>query len=573
MATVTDGRNGLMATVTDGRVMPDIYGYGQLFAFSGLDGQTSFRDDFVGTLTAKPIGIRFELSKPVTLFFDTQIKKCNAVTSSLIDIETETGRLSVVFSSRHTVTGLSPVEPKLITGYKTATKGNETVCYCGLAKLVLRCTKTDDGYAFILAYGRTLKAAYNGILSVSEYSLSGLIAGHSEFYNKHGIGSDVYARLYLKCLSVLKANIYSPEGRIPCRFTTPDRVPHKKMWLWDSAFHALAIKEFDSALAEEAVEAVLYRRKRSGMIPHMMSPYKRSRITQPPILAYAVWEIYRKTGNRAFLERNAAKLAGYLLWDLKYRDSNGNGLPEWKTERKKNCRCGESGMDNSPRFDNRDTMDAIDFSCFFASDCEALSKIFAELGDRENALLWQKKADQTAQKINELLWDEGDDIYYDLHLNGKHGKIATCASFLPLFCGIADDNRAKKLVENLTDPAKFASPVPIPSLSMADSNFSSDLWRGGVWINYNYMIIHGLKRYGYNELAEEIRAKTLSTVNKWYEEGGCLYEFYDPFDKERPDKLIRKGVKQPEPDWRKHMHAICDFGWTAALTLLLILNK
>ena len=42
MATVTDGRNGLVATVTDGRVMPDIYGYGQLFAFSGLDGQTSF---------------------------------------------------------------------------------------------------------------------------------------------------------------------------------------------------------------------------------------------------------------------------------------------------------------------------------------------------------------------------------------------------------------------------------------------------------------------------------------------------------------------------------------------------
>ena len=50
-----------------------------------------------------------------------------------------------------------------------------------------------------------------------------------------------YERLYYKALSVQKVNVRSAEGRIPCIWTTPDRVPHKQMWLWDSVFHALAI--------------------------------------------------------------------------------------------------------------------------------------------------------------------------------------------------------------------------------------------------------------------------------------------------------------------------------------------
>ena len=39
----------------------DVWGYGQLFAFSGLDGVTRYYDDFVGTLTNKKGEIRFEL--------------------------------------------------------------------------------------------------------------------------------------------------------------------------------------------------------------------------------------------------------------------------------------------------------------------------------------------------------------------------------------------------------------------------------------------------------------------------------------------------------------------------------
>ncbi|MDD3946365.1 MAG: trehalase family glycosidase [Clostridia bacterium] len=555
------------------KTIPDTYGYGQIFAFSALDGKTSFRNDFVGTLTAKPVGIRFELKKPVTLYFDTEIQDCNMVTSDTIDIETIFGQLSLVYKNCHTVVGISPVIPKLQSKYRIKEYGNGTVCGNGKTKLVLRYSKTECGYRFALAYAKTAKAAKKEADSALESDFKDIKNKRLAFYLQQRLQKSDYDKLYLKCLSVLKGNIYSPEGKIPCRFTTPDRVPHKNMWLWDSVFHALALKEFCPEIAEEAIEAVMHCQKKNGMIPHMMTPYRVSRITQPPVLAWGVWKVYQKTKDKSFLERMAFKLSKYLLWDIKHRDHNQNGLPEWKMEHNKHCRCGECGMDNSPRFDNAKKMDAVDFSCFLANDCLYLSKIFSELKDGKNATVWKTCNAEISKKINSLLWNEQDGMYYDLYHTGEHNRTASCASFLPLFCGIADKEQAERLIENLKNKKKFNSPLPIPSLAMDDKQFSSDMWRGSVWLNYNYLIVQGLKKYGYHAYAEEIKTKTLSAVKKWYETCGVIYEFYDVFNEESPDKLLRKGVKQQYPDWRMHMHAICDFGWSAAITLLLILDK
>ena len=39
----------------------NIWGYGQLFGFSAIDGINRYYNDFIGTLTHKKIGIRFEI--------------------------------------------------------------------------------------------------------------------------------------------------------------------------------------------------------------------------------------------------------------------------------------------------------------------------------------------------------------------------------------------------------------------------------------------------------------------------------------------------------------------------------
>lgn len=43
------------------------YSYGQIFAFSGIDGVCDYNDDFVGVQMYEPINIRFHFKKTVTL--------------------------------------------------------------------------------------------------------------------------------------------------------------------------------------------------------------------------------------------------------------------------------------------------------------------------------------------------------------------------------------------------------------------------------------------------------------------------------------------------------------------------
>ena len=65
-------------------IIHDVYSYGQLFCFSGLDGETSRNDDFVGMLLDEPITIRFHFESTVTLKLPLEKDaKFNAVTGDM----------------------------------------------------------------------------------------------------------------------------------------------------------------------------------------------------------------------------------------------------------------------------------------------------------------------------------------------------------------------------------------------------------------------------------------------------------------------------------------------------------
>ena len=98
------------------------------------------------------------------------------------------------------------------------------------------------------------------------------------------------------------------------------------------------------------------------------------------------------------------------------------------------------------------------------------------------------------------------------------------------------------------------------------------MWRGGVWVNLNYFIIKGLKQYGYISLADSLRDITLDMINKWYLKTGCIFEFFDPKGETVPYDCHRKGDPLLKPDYRKHVHSISDYNWSACFAILLIQN-
>jgi len=380
-------------------------------------------------------------------------------------------------------------------------------------------------------------------------------------------------KAFFKACSVLKVNVESPQGEIRFRWTTPDRYPHRNMWLWDSAFQAIGYKHISGRMGEETIQAVLSVQAEDGYIPLCASPQSLEclvdgvRLTQPPTLAWAAWNVYEYTRNKEFLKFCLPKLRRYLKWLIRNRDVNSNGLLEWYVRpNDRICPCGESGMDNSARFVPGETIDSIDLNALVVNEIRHIELICKELSEPEDDELIRKKQELT-RLINEKMWDDKDKFYYDLKFNGELLKIKTIASFFPLVARVADEEQAKHLVRHLTDPNEFWAELPVRTLAKNEPSFDRNMWRGPIWINCNYLVICGLKECGYDDIANEISERTIKQISRWYNEEGSIFEFYHDEGKSLL-QLPRKNGNAEEVST-----VLRDYGWSSALYIELLLNR
>jgi len=571
--------------------LPNVWGQGAIFAFSGLDGRTSYKDDFVGTLLGDHIGILFHLKNRRILIFNLHhtIKdidyKCVGSDIILADfIDRRNNSILpfiLVFSKRDLLVGETSI---LIVPQVFLEKGESIYIDKGLwlqssedEYTVLYTREIEDGrLRFSFSYSNDLQEAISIAKSGLDLDIEKEKKKKLEFFEKlpRITNSDkAIERTFYKCFSVLKANIMTEEGKINRIWTTPDRIPHRNMWLWDSVFHSFALGYIDQKLALDSIEAVLDTQFKDGFIPHMSSPYISSNITQPPILTWGLWRIFEKTDDKSILERNYHRLKKYIEWNLKNRDMNKNYLFEWHIEDNPLSRCGESGMDNSPRFDRAVPLDAIDFSSFMANEARYLLRISDILGYKEEKNYWKWLYEKIKENVNTLLWDEASKFYYDRDFSGNLNKIKTVASFTPLFAGIADKEKAKYLVDHLLNKEEFDTEFPVPSVAKNEPTYSTDLWRGPTWINYNYMVILGLEDYGYKEVAEYIAHKTIKEITHWYNEEGVIFEYFDSSKNRSPSFLDRKGPCRRPYDIRRKIFPIRDYGWTASVFITLLMEE
>jgi len=76
--------------------------------------------------------------------------------------------------------------------------------------------------------------------------------------------------------------------------------------------------------------------------------------------------------------------------------------------------------------------------------------------------------------------------------------------------------------EQILNSDKFWLPYPIPSIVKDEPKFrvNSRLngieydWRGGTWINTNWFIVYGLRHYGFSEIANKIKEKSVELIMK-----------------------------------------------------------
>lgn len=569
--------------------LPNVWGQGSLFAYSGLDGTCTLRDSVVGSLLGDALGIGFYTEPRRELRFRLSgIKNLDyeVVASDILRLSTGAERttpITVLFSSQDTVMGVTPLTVVPCVHCESGEPGrSDGSAVCHQSGSLYSVLLTEEKGSF-LRFGfsisrRSHEKALANAKKTFMIDVADLAEEKLRFFERLPAPpccSPSNEATLAKCYSVMKSQVYSPEGMFDVRWTTPDRIPHQKIWLWDSVFHSLGNRYISKDLAYDTLTAVLRSQRDDGFIPIMSRPEGEEHDeTQPPTLAWGFYELYLFTQRKDYLADSYDKIKQYLLWNAKNRDSNDNGLYEWKI-RKNNprSRCAEAGMDNSPRFDSVAEMECIDFSCFMAREMKSMAAIAGVLGMDKEREFWQQRYGTTEAAINALLWDENDGLYYDRYLDTDElSTVKSVASFLPLFAGVCPVDRARRLAGWLRDSHTFGAPFPVPSVSLDDPTFGTDMWRGPVWINFNYLIIRGLRDYGFHDVADTLTTRTLDIISFWYHHDGCIYEFYDSMDRISPSRFNRKGPNVQPYDIRVRMQCIRDYGWSCSAFTDLLLN-
>lgn len=331
---------------------------------------------------------------------------------------------------------------------------------------------------------------------------------------------------------------------------------YNAVYLWDSAFIALIWKHRNPQIAQDIIRSVLHNQLADGRVPHVVSIMGTSRWSQPPVLTWSAMQFVSAEDDLAFAREAYPKLKKYHEWLFRAR-RHASGLFFWDHPY-------ESGIDNSPRFGNRDesrfentrNQEAVDLSSYVIMDSEALARMARFIAAHESddrvktarlaeAAQFDGEARQIGALIRTRLWDETRGNFFDRDVTtNRLIPISTIASLFPLTAGAASAEQARRLLVHVRDPQQFNTPIPFPTVARQEPSFEKDCWRGPVWINTAYLAIQGLKRYGETALAHEMAARLVDGVYMTWHVTGKFVEYYDP---ERYDfrELTRKHGTGP----------------------------
>jgi putative isomerase len=299
------------------------------------------------------------------------------------------------------------------------------------------------------------------------------------------------------------------------------------VWLNDQQYAAYMSALFDVELGRQNLSVALANETPQGNFACLITAEDAwVDRNQLPLGAFLVWLMYIRSGSRALLDQSFAALARNHAWWWRYRDPQQTGLASFGTsEVGDGLYVGtafgarnESSMDNAPIHDEADydpltrtlTCEDVGLNSLLALDAEMLAAMADELGQTRQAAGLRSSASALKQRIAEQLWDASRGLFANRLRSGKFVKSVGPTSFYPLLCGAATREQAELLLTHLANPAMFGGTFVIPSVSRDDPAFADNTyWRGRIWPPLNFLVWHGLRRYGFDEQASDLAQKSV----------------------------------------------------------------
>lgn len=360
---------------------------------------------------------------------------------------------------------------------------------------------------------------------------------------------------------------------LPYKYIVPGGRFNEQFY-WDSYFIMLGLASTGKWKAIEGMmKNYTYMVRKFGYIPTANRTYLLSR-SQPPFFSHMVRLLAGQHGRKALRDYLPYLTAEYRFWMRgrskvatteyrayrrvvqmpngallnRYYDNKTTPRPESLREdletaersgRKDADRlylhlraAAESGWDFSSRW----FLDPLDIRTIHAADIVPIDlncllyhlEITIADGYRASFNLVQsrafrKKAKARAEAIQSYLWDEREQFYKDYNFHhGVHTTVRSLAGVFPLYVGIATQEQADAVAHVLRQD--FLQPGGLVT-TLIENGQQWDAPNG--WAPLQWVAIEGLRRYGHDDLADEIAKRWCELNEKVYAQTGKFVEKYN----------------------------------------------
>ena len=390
--------------------------------------------------------------------------------------------------------------------------------------------RLTSGEDVVLTFRSARVAVFSGPKSwhletgVGPFQLRRVTGGYEHEYLRGplGPGRDLSA-----LPDTLRRNYCEPRGDWQHGGVIPSPFAYPGFWAWDSWKHAAVLP---TGLAREQIQAMLDEQLANGMVPDTVMPDRRDNnvgCSKPPLLA---WACSRHPG---LLHEFDEPLRRYHDWWQRERRPDGSPWLAYGGVSETHAKW-ESGWDNATRFDDVKLVNglqnllAVDLNAFALYEKSLLGCLEPEMVEDFQKMFFHNGA------FFDVTWPDGKPL-----------NTLTAATWIPVWCGLANQEQTESVIRLLMDEAHFNTPLPFPTVARSDPKFDPDgYWRGAVWFDHAVWAVQVLLRAGYHQEARDAANRLRQAAPD--------YECYNP--------LTGKPCQGDRP-------AVPQFSWTAAANL------
>ena len=324
------------------------------------------------------------------------------------------------------------------------------------------------------------------------------------------------------------------------------------LFCWDTYFASMMFSIDNKELAYANAIEITASLTESGFVPNFYASndYKSRDRSQPCVGSLAVWNIYKRYGEKWFLEMVYDNLLTWNRWWDSHR--NIDGLLCWGSDPFEKVtyrwfesdgvgeRFGgslESGLDNSHMYDDIKfdkgkhmlLLNDAGLSGLYVMDCDLLADIAAELGQTDDEKELRTRADKYRRNLAKL-WDDKRGFYYNRHTDtGELNPRISPTNFYPMLAKAPTQEQAERMIaEHFRNPEEFWGEWMIPATPRNDPAFHDNTyWRGRIWAPMNFLVYMGLRNYDLPEARKELSEKSQNLLLKSWNADRYVFENYN----------------------------------------------